>query len=219
MLPRFRVGDAGEVVVLATVQGLVSERDRVRDAVRKTSPALLALGVPPESVEMLSTYERPEGDPFEDLSDHDFIFAVKLREFGDVDLPPPDVMEALRLARDDRLEVVGVDLPEDEYGELFTKTVSAWGFLRFGRIQKRLARKPPKAKDARSFALAWDAAIRKVKGIAKVEETREALIAQKVAALARERGARVLLVLDVARAAGVERHLAEAAAAAAPGRG
>lgn len=208
MLPRWRFGE-GEVILLATVQGLVSERERVRRAFHTEKPTVVALGVPPDMAPTLADYERKEGeDPFEDLADVDYVYSVKLGEFGPVDLPPPDLLEAARLAKETGLPLHGLDLTEDAYGELFTKLVSVWGFLRYGRIQRRLAKRPPSAPDARSFSLAWDAKIRKVKGIARVEAEREAHLAAGAARLARDSGGRVLFILDGAREEGVRARLA-----------
>lgn len=204
---RFKFGE-GEVVLLATVQGLVAERDRVLGALERERPGVVALGLSPESVSSLLRYEPvPEIDPFEGLPDHDFVYSVKLKEFGVVDLPPPDALAAARWARDSGTTLFGVDLPEEAYETLFTKSVSTFGFLRYGRIQRKLAKRPPKAPDARSFALAWDKAIRRVKGIAVVEAERERHMADATAALARERKAKVLLVVDVAREAGTAERL------------
>lgn len=211
----FYAVEGGEVVLLATVQGLVAERDNVRRAYTLVKPAAVALGVSPEAAASLAAFARtPEmDDPFEELPDHDYVYSVVLRTFGEVDLPPPDLLEAARLAKADGLPLHGADLTEETYEDHFTKMVSVWGFLRYGRIQRRLARKPPRAPDAASFSLAWDAAIRRVKGIARLEELREAHIAQTSAALARELGGRVLLVVDLPRAGGVRRALAARAPA------
>lgn len=208
MLPRVRSGD-GEVVVLASVHGLVAERERVLRVLDAESPQVVAVGLSAESVATLLRYEpQPDEDPFEDVPDHDFVYSVKLGEFGDVSLPPPDLLAAVRWARERGVACFGVDLGEEAYEELFTKSVSTWGLLRYGRIQRRLARKPPRAPDARAFSLAWDARIRNVKGIAKVESERERVMAASAARLARERGARVVLVIDAPREQGVLQALA-----------
>jgi hypothetical protein len=206
---RFPV-EGGEVVVLPTVQGLVAERDAVRRAFTLEAPAAIALGVSPEAAASLLRFERAPDmdDPFEDLPDHDYVYSVVLREFGEVDLPPPDLLEAARIGKAAGLPVYGVDLPDEAYEEAFTREVSVWGFLRYGRIQRRLARKPPRAPDARAFSLAWDAAIRRVKGIARLERMREERIAAGARALAAQVGGRVLLVVDHPRAEGVQRALA-----------
>lgn len=210
MVERFRFGN-GEVVLLSTVQGLVSERQRVLDLLDKEAPAAVAVGLSPEAVASLLRYERdPEVDPFEELPDHDLVFSLKLREFGDVDLPPPDLVAAIEWAHARKVTAYGVDMPEEAYEDLFTKEVSAFGFLRYGRIQRKLAKRPPKATDARSFSLAWDAKIRKVKGIARVEAAREVWMADAAAALARELAAKVVLIVDVSREAGISRRSSSA---------
>ena len=204
---RFQVG-AGEVVLFSTVQGLASEAERVRAALDEERPAIVALGLSPESVASLLRYEpQPDVDPFEELPDHDYIYSLKLREFGEVDLPPPDLVAALAWAKEAGATSYGVDLSEEQYETLFTKTVSAWGFLRYGRIQRRLAKRPPRASDARAFSLAWDAAIRRVKGLRLVEAAREAHMAQHAARLARETPGKVFLLVDAPREAGTAERL------------
>lgn len=211
MLPRVRFGE-GEVVVLASVHGLVAERERVLASLEAEAPAVVAVGLSAESVAALLRYEpQPDEDPFEDIPDHDLMYSVKLAEFGEVALPPPDLLAAVRWSKERGVTCYGVDFAEEAYEELFTKSVSAWGFLRYGRIQKRLARKPPQAEDARTFSLAWDARIRKVKGIARVEAERERHMAALAERLARDAGGRVLLLVDVPREPGVLQALASKA--------
>ena len=210
MSARFRIGQ-GEVVVVATVQGLVAERDRVLALLEAERPDVVALGLSAEAVSTLLRYEpQPDVDLFEDLPDHDYVYSIKLREHGDVELPPPDQLAAARWAQERGVTLYGVDLAEEAYETLFTKSVSTFGFLRYGRIQRRLARKPPHAPDARAFALAWDKKIRKVKGIRIVEAARERHMAEQAARLARDTPGKVVLVLDVAREAGVLQALASA---------
>lgn len=207
MLQRFEV-PGGEVLLLSTVQGLASEAARVREAFARAEPQAVALGLSPEAVAALLRYEPdPEADPFEDLGDHEYVFAYKLKEYGEVGLPPPDVMEAVRLARESGVPLHGVDLTEERYEDAFTANVNWWGLLRYGRVQRKLARKPPHAPDARAFSLAWDARVRRVKGLARIEALREETIAAGARALAKQAGGRVLLLVDAPREAGVARAL------------
>ena len=80
------------------------------------------------------------------------------------------------------------------------------------RVQRKLARKPPKVADARAFSLAWDARIRKVRGLARVEARRERAIAERASALAAQVEGVVLLIVDAPREAGVAAALAKGAA-------
>ncbi len=202
MSQRFLV-EGGEVVLVSTVQGLVSERDRVVEVLAKEDPAAVAFGLSPESVAELLRYRpEPDFDPFEELPDHDYIYSVKLAEYGDIDLPAPDLMGALAWARENERRFFGVDLTEEAYEDLFTRTVSTFGLLRYGRIQRNLAKRPPKAPDARAFAIAWDSRIRKVRGLRLVEAARERHMASQVARVVAEVAGRVVLIVDAPREAG-----------------
>lgn len=210
MLQRFRFGE-GEVLLFSTVQGLVSERERILHVLESEAPSVVAMGQSPEATANLLLFEpSPDVDPYDDVMDHDLVYAAQLEAFGEVSLPPADLVAAARWAEARGALLAGVDFPEDDYQTLFTKTVSTFGFLRYGRIQRSLSKRPPKASDPRSLALAWDKAFRKVKGIRLVEAAREARIAGEAARLARERKAKVLLLVDAPREAGVAERLAAA---------
>ncbi|MEA3199453.1 MAG: hypothetical protein QOE90_881 [Thermoplasmata archaeon] len=201
-----------DVVLVGTVQGLVAEAARVREAFEAARPRAVALGVSPEAAGALLRYQPVEGaDPFDDLPDAELAFAARLQEYGDVALPPPDLLEAVRLAREAGVPVYGADLPEERYEEVFAAEVSAWGLLRYGRVQRKLAKRPPAAPDARAFALAWDARLRRIKGLDRVERAREAHVAATARSLARQAGGPLLLVVDAAREPGVRAHLEEGA--------
>lgn len=207
MLRRFPA-PPGEVLLVSTVQGLVSEEARVREAFAEADPQAVAIGLSPEAVAGILRWKPVEGvDPFDDLPDHEYVFAAKLGEYGPVALPPPDVAEAARLAREKGVPLHGVDLTEEQYEAAFTEEVGAFALLRYGRVQRNLARKPPAAADARSFSLAWDAGVRRIAGIARLEARRERAIAAGARALAEKVEGRVLLLVDAPREEGVARAL------------
>lgn len=214
-MKRFAVAEGGEVVLLGVVQGLVAEADRVRAAFAEVRPAAVALGVSPEAVAGLARYQTPAdpGEPFDDLPDAEFAYAARLQEYGPVDLPPPDLREAVRVAKEAGVPAYGVDLTEEQYEDVFTHEVGAWALLRYGRVQRQLARKPPRASDARAFSLAWDAQVRRIGGLARVEARREFRMAEGARALAKQVGGGVLLVVDAPREAGVADALSLAASA------
>lgn len=198
--------EGGTIHLLATVQGLVAERDRVRAAFAATKPKAIALGVSPESVTALSNYKKPENDdddPYDDLPDAEFAYSVWLSKLGEVALPPPDLYEGVNLAKEHDLPAHGVDLTEADYVEAFTTEVGAFSLLRYGRVLRKLAKRPPKAADPREFSLAWDEKCRRIGAIDRVEGRREAQIAAAARRVAREAGGDILLIVDAPRALGV----------------
>lgn len=195
----------GEIVLLATVHGLVAEAERVRAAFEKHAPAVVALGVSPESLSALLRFEghAPDEDPFDELPDAEFAYSAHLGKLGAVDLPPPDLLAAVHAAREASIPIHGVDLSQEAYEVAFTEEVRVFALLRYGRIQRKLSGKPPRAATAREFSLAWDACIRRVKGIARVEARRERAMAEGARALAEATEGVVLLLVDAPREAGV----------------
>lgn len=208
MLRRFAV-EGGEVALLGSVQGLVAEAERVRAAFAEISPSAVALGLSTEAVGAMFRYQpAPDGaDPFEDLPDAEYAYSQRLARFGEVALPPPDLMEAVRLARERGISTFGVDFTEEQYEEVFTQQVGALALLRYGRVMRRLAREPPEAAGARSFSIAWDAQVRRIAGFARVEAAREERIAEGARAVAKQAGGVVLLVVDAPREEGVAERL------------
>lgn len=199
----------GEVHLVSTVQGLASERDVVAAAFDRVQPAALALGLSPEQVAALQSYSPKEDeDLFDDLPDHEALYAARLQAFGEIGLPPPDLMEAIRIAGERGVPVRGVDLTQEQYEDAFTSEVGWFALLRYGRLQRKLGRKPPRASDARAFSLAWDARVRRVRALDRVEARREDAMSARASTLARETGGPVLLLVDAPREAGVAQRLA-----------
>ncbi len=164
------------VFVLGSVQGLVSEAPRVATAFRRVAPAVVALGVATEDVAGLVAYAAsPDEDDFsaDSLLESEAVFAASLAKFGPVDLPPPDLREAIRLAQEADIPVVGIDLGEDAYADVWSREVNVFELWRVSRAARRLHKRPPVADSAHAFALAWDAEHRRVPGLARVEAARE----------------------------------------------
>jgi len=109
----------------------------------------------------------------------------------------------VRIAKATGVPLYGVDMSQEAYEEAFTEEVGVLALLRYGRIQRKLARKPPPAATPREFSLAWDASVRRVKGVARVEARRERAIAEGARALNERTEGVVLLVVDAPREAGV----------------
>lgn len=218
----------GRVSVLATVQGLVSEADAVREAFRRVAPSAMALNVSPEGLVGLRNAreegpqpigvegwgdEGEEYDAADALSDAEIGYGVALEQWGKVRLPPPCLMVALELADEEDVPAFGVDLDDKRYEDIFVDHVGLFSLWRYGRRARKLARRPPMAASAREFAVRWDEALARIGGYGKVERAREAQIADASVRLA-ERYDRVLVLVDVARAPGVVAELNQRAGGA-----
>ncbi|HLE96870.1 MAG TPA: hypothetical protein VI997_05815, partial [Candidatus Thermoplasmatota archaeon] len=142
-----------------------------------------------------------EDEPSETIDPYES-YAIGLSRFGEIGLPPPDLLAALQLAREAGVEPVAIDLDESQYADIFAASVGPFALFRYGRRVRRMAKRPPPGDTPRAFALAWDRKIRALRGFDAVERTRERHMAVRLETVSA--GARVLLaIVDVARADGV----------------
>jgi hypothetical protein len=164
-------------------------------------PEALALGVSPGEVEGLRAWD---GDPF-DISGWEELYGLALRQLAGEDgvrLPPPAFRRALALADEGDVPAEALDLPEEEFTTLFTKSVSTWQWFRFDRLEKRLRKRGLEAKTPQELVLEMDQHLCALSGYAAVEHGREAEMARRLREVCAERQ-RVLAVIELPRVAGV----------------
>lgn len=202
--------DAGRGArVLWVVPGLLAEGRRVARALTREAPEAVAIGVSPEELEGLLHFVR---EPVEDEGWWSETYARALSRFGAVGFPPPAYVEAARWALEHDVPAHGLDMPQDDYDESFTKNVSAWQWWRHGRRMRKMEKRPPRADSPEAFAAAWEDRLRRAgEGIRAVEDAREAAFVARLREVARE--ARLVAVVEVALQAGIA-----AKAGAAPSR-
>lgn len=203
--------DGTPVHLLGTIQGLASEASLVRDAAPRLAPRVVALGVGPEDVRTLRTLaDRSAAEDEFDTSAYEDQLLDRLRQFGDVRLPPPDLVEAVRVADQRNVPLEAIDLDDAAYADLYTEEVGLlqlWSNNR--RIRKAAALDLPTA-DAATFILAWDREFTRAKGYRRIEEVREESMARRLRELARTKG-EVFAIVPLARLAGIQRRLSASA--------
>jgi hypothetical protein len=191
----------GTLRFLGTVPGLRAEGARVGARFEAVRPAAVGLGVGPEDLAGLQAFVG--GATFEPSgSEADEVYEHYLRQYGEVELPPPDYVAAVQLAGKAGVPVVALDLAEVAYVQRFTEEVSGWAMLRYSRRVHRLARSPPPAEDALGFHLWWDEQVRRLGGFEALERAREQAMASRLRSEAWPAGD-VLVVVEAARLAGV----------------
>ncbi len=142
-------------------------------------PKVLALCVSKEG--LLGLHAVLKGDVTEVQSaELEVIYARQLRQWGQVEVPPPAYTEAYRLAKDRNIKVLPIDLSEMEYTQEYTKRVKYLDLLRFARNTKKLRKLEIDAKDQYDFVIKWDEAVNKTKGHQALERKRESHMAQRI---------------------------------------
>jgi pheromone shutdown protein TraB len=189
---------------VGTVRGLATEARRVHQAFESVQPAAVALGVGPEDLDGLRQVLK--GAAYEhDYSFADELYEHVLRTFGEVSLPPQDLVEAVQLADERGIPVMPIDLPEPAYVDLFTSSIGAFALLRYQRRLKRIARKARAPPTAMEWHLAWDRELTRLRGFALLERGREEAMAKCLAGFPHQ--GRILVLLEAARVEGVLRNL------------
>lgn len=197
-----------DLTLLGAVTGLVAEAERIGSAIRDRDPDRLALGVAPEELEALEAIARDEIDEeIEiDVAGIDEAYAQHLSRFGRVELPPPAYVRAVEVALEEKIPVEALDLAEEPFTETFTDNVGAIDLIRRGRRERKLAKHGVEADDASEFARKWDDRLLEIGGLRRVEEIREAHMAERLRAVCETSGS-VLAVVGTVRRPGIARRL------------
>ena len=140
------------------------------------------------------------------ISDTDMTYSRKLAAFGDVELPPPAFMEAVRAADRAGVPVEPIDLDDDQYTRVFCDHVSYWQLVRHSRRVKRM-RRGLRARSPEEMAMEWDRRVRVLKGFDIVERERERRMAAGLVGML-ERHKKVLAVIELPRVGGTLEELA-----------
>ena len=139
------------------------------------------------------------------ISDSDMAYSKKLATFGDVELPPPAFVESVRLAEQDMIPIMDIDLSDDEYTLVFIDHVTYWQLVSQSRKIKSM-RKRLKTSTPEEMAKQWDARIRTIKGFEFLERERERKMAAGLLAEL-DKHSNVLAIIDLVRVDGTLKEL------------
>lgn len=195
------IGDC-RVDILPVVHGLVSEAEKVRSAYGGYEAYACALGI--EGIQGIKNRADIEDDF--GINELDIAYAKHMEAFGEVQIPSPSICELIDLCGADDLNVIPLDMNDEDFTELYCKTVKTMDFVKEHRHAKKGFRKRFDADTPEELALQWDAHVNKVKSYALLSEKREEYIASQIKDIARYRKS-LLVVLEVERVDGVMGHL------------
>jgi pheromone shutdown protein TraB len=190
--------------LLGTIHGLKREGERVRAIFNDVMPDCLAVGIPEEDITTLETCKSEEID-FETTEDQAYYFDC-LTTFGEVRIPPADLVAAYSLAEEYNLPLKALDISDKQYAQLFTNKVSILGLLRASHKNKKIRKQGFIAENAEAFALKWDEYINTTTQFQAIEQERERHMADRAFELTQQYE-RVLAVLPYPRFDGILQHL------------
>jgi hypothetical protein len=198
-----------KIYLLGVIKGLTIERKTVRKAFNKLKPDLIGLYI--SDHELLGLQSVLKGKTKEvPLSRYEVVYARKLAfyadkdkdKYGEVQVPPPALMEGLELGLDNKLPVVALDMDDRSYANAFVQNVSTFHLIRHSMRFKRLSKKKFNANTPEEFTYAWDAELNKLKGFRNLESAREAQMAKRLIHLISKFNC-ILAIIELERTQGV----------------
>ncbi|MBU2565213.1 MAG: hypothetical protein KJ655_03035 [Candidatus Thermoplasmatota archaeon] len=190
-----------KIFLVGTVQGLTSERKKIKKAFDRVKPDAVALPISEEELEGLKKISDGEKQEIL-LSGYEEVYAKKLAAHGEVQVPPPALTEAFELSKENSVPVYAVDMNDKEYTEAFTRNVSTIQLILHSLKIKKLRKKRFKSKTPETFVFEWDKTVNKLKGFRALEKKREEYISKRLSELS-ERHDRILAVIELQRLEGI----------------
>lgn len=200
------------VLLVGAVRGLLGDAEALDGLLERFEPEAVGLAASQEELRSLVEYfGEALAEPVVPLSPTELSEVRGLVRFGEVAVPNPSVVGAIRWARARGRPVVPLDPSDEGTAELFTEHIGYVELVRRTVRENRLGRSPPTPESADAYALAWDHAVGRGRGSRRYSAARNAHLAEEAARLGRGRS-RVAVVVDRERFEDVRARLG-------PGRG
>jgi len=176
-----RIGE-GKVYLLPVIHGLKGEEEKVKKAFEKVKPDCVAIGIPPEDIEIMEKMDEKNEEEFEMSLQYQY-YLFHLSKYGEISLPPLDIKVAYEMAKASGVPFKAIDIDDEEYAELLVDNVSIFSLIRHSAKIRRMGKKKFKAKSAEEFVKEWNREILSIKAFRRLEEIRNGRMAQRIAEL------------------------------------
>ncbi len=190
-----------KIIILGTIKGLVSERDIVRHSIEEFNVGVIGLHIGKEELKGLKAVVKGKVENTY-LSSYEKVYARELARFGEVQIPPPSLVEAYITGGELGITVKHLDMDEESYTDAYTKFIGGPTMIRQSLRLKRVNRKKFKSQTAEDFVLDWDALANKLKGFKRLEEKREKIMASRISLLSKKYGS-ILAIVELERMKGI----------------
>jgi len=189
--------NGSKVYVLPVIKGLVSEGEKVRAAIMDIRPDAVGISISREELEGLRAYEGDEIG----LSVLEEAYRAGLGEFGEVQLPPPCYLEALRACEELGIPLIPLDMNEELFSERYCELVGGLELVKESFFSHRIARKRFDMASAEAFVLDYDRKVNGGKGISALNLERERHMAETTSTMLHTRK-KLLILIEIERSLG-----------------
>jgi hypothetical protein len=184
------------VTVLGAVRGLVAEGDRVRDRLDSLRPQAVGIAISSDELRGLRDYFVGGGaEPVVPLATTEAAEIRGLARYGDVSVPNPSVLEAIRWSDSASVPVEPLDPSDERYASLFANSIGYFELVRRTLRERRMVKRAPAAATADEFVRTWSDTIEHGAGSRRLRQRRDAAVVEAAAPL-RQRYRPFVVVVD-----------------------
>jgi len=197
-----------DVHLLGCIKGLTNEAALVAPTIIDLMPDLIGLHIGPE--ELLGLGAVLDGVVKDaELSSYERLYALRLSRYGEVQVPPPSLVQALRTARGLDIPVEPLDMDDAEYSDVYAEHVGGITMIRQSLRFRKVGRTKFDDPGPEEFCIHWDGVVNRPRGFRALERERERRMAKRISSLA-GKGGRQLHVLEYERMEGIQGFLSGA---------
>jgi hypothetical protein len=181
---RLRALEGGTVVLAGGILGLEEDGPEVARFLSQDLSNGILLGIPFEDLDAIKGTSGKEQATEFDRDEADEIYLQALKKFGPVKVPPTDLYAAYAHAEAARVPIEAIALGDEGHSTVYTEHVGMFELMRNNRRLRDLKQAAFEARTPMEFAREWDEHLFPTKGLRRVQQEREAWMAQRVASLA-----------------------------------
>ena len=194
-----RIGDC-DLDIIPIVKGLVSETEKVKEALSKKDYETAGVSWGIEEIEAVRRRDEITGE--NETNDLDVVYLYKLKTFGLVDMPDPAFTYVVDEFSKKGVSIIPLDMSDEEFAEAYCNEVSTFDFLKEGKIVSKAMKREFDNTSPEAFIMEWDALINEVKGYRKMNRVKEEFIANQIKDVAKYRN-NALILVDYERFQGI----------------
>ena len=178
--------------IIPIIKGLVSEKEKVIDALSKNEYETAGVSWGIEEIEAVRRRNEITGD--NETNDIDVVYLYKLKSIGDVDMPDPAFTYVVDEFSKKGISVIPLDMSDDEFAEAYCEKVSTWDFLKENKIVSKAMKREFTKSSPEEFIMEWDSLINEIKGYRKMNALKEEFIAEQILDVTKYRKNALILV-------------------------
>jgi len=192
------VGDCS-VDILPVIKGLVSEYDKVKDAVNDGYDTFaVSLG----KEDIIAVGIRDELKDEQEFEELDIVYLHCLAEFGSTDVPSPAFSALVDACNELSVPVAALDMEEEVFSKVYCETISTFELLKEGKLARKAFKKNFDMSSPEAFVKEWDSFVNNAKGFRELCRMRERYMAGRIKVLAKN-SKRMLAVIETERINGI----------------